>query len=338
MPTDNSASLEKPEPPNNPFSKGYEHRHGEPVSDACGDGKHGECTQDHTKCHCTYRSGHMVTHAYMYPPTAPSSSPLETPSQIMRCAVCGWPLAESADKGCVRGNCSMRPIPDRIYDPVRANTEYGKNIFKVPAESSPKPAESLIERARAKFTVREQSELSWIVECGDVFEDEFSEQKDALEFVEIWVDRLVTFAQDEALRATPSPEPPRQDQFLKTLREIHALARWDGPDAAPKRMHEIWQKAATMIENFDWAASAKTAAPSSHSEPELVKLRRILRELVDECRSFGSPTLSLIDEVEAALASTPHQQACSLDQSIESVTSAALSSRGATKEKSNETV
>jgi hypothetical protein len=48
-----------------PFSKGYKHRHGEPVSDACGDGKHAECTQDLTKCHCTYRSGHTTMHAYM---------------------------------------------------------------------------------------------------------------------------------------------------------------------------------------------------------------------------------------------------------------------------------
>jgi hypothetical protein len=46
--------------PADPFSKGYKHRHGEPVSDACGDGRHSECTQDLTKCHCTYRTGHTV--------------------------------------------------------------------------------------------------------------------------------------------------------------------------------------------------------------------------------------------------------------------------------------
>ena len=40
-----------------------------------------------------------------------------------RCAVCGWPLAESADKGCVRGNCSLRPIPDNWYDEERARRE-----------------------------------------------------------------------------------------------------------------------------------------------------------------------------------------------------------------------
>lgn len=52
------------EPPN-PFSKGYKHRHGESVSDACGDNKHSECTQDYTKCHCTVRGGHTTPHAYM---------------------------------------------------------------------------------------------------------------------------------------------------------------------------------------------------------------------------------------------------------------------------------
>lgn len=32
-----------------------------------------------------------------------------------RCQVCGWPLAESADKGCVPGDCSMRPRPNPTY-------------------------------------------------------------------------------------------------------------------------------------------------------------------------------------------------------------------------------
>ena len=32
--------------------------------------------------------------------------PLTDPS---RCQVCDWPLAESADNGCVTGNCSYRP-------------------------------------------------------------------------------------------------------------------------------------------------------------------------------------------------------------------------------------
>lgn len=50
--------------PVDPFSKGYKHRDGDPVSDACGDGKHAECAQDFTKCGCTFRSGHTTMHAY----------------------------------------------------------------------------------------------------------------------------------------------------------------------------------------------------------------------------------------------------------------------------------
>lgn len=58
-----------------------------------------------------------------------------------RCAVCAWPLAESAEKGCVRGNCSQRPFPEVFYDLDRANREYG-NKLGVPARSparSPAP-------------------------------------------------------------------------------------------------------------------------------------------------------------------------------------------------------
>jgi len=43
-----------------------------------------------------------------------------------RCAVCGWPLKERADDGCVRGNCSMRPRPERLYAPERAKREAGR--------------------------------------------------------------------------------------------------------------------------------------------------------------------------------------------------------------------
>lgn len=41
-----------------------------------------------------------------------------------RCAVCAWPLAESAKEGCVRGNCSERPRPERLYSPTRAALEW----------------------------------------------------------------------------------------------------------------------------------------------------------------------------------------------------------------------
>lgn len=40
-----------------------------------------------------------------------------------RCAVCGWTLADSIDKGCIRGNCSLRPRPEKLYAPERAAKE-----------------------------------------------------------------------------------------------------------------------------------------------------------------------------------------------------------------------
>lgn len=37
---------------------------------------------------------------------------LESQRQPGRCRVCGWPLAESHEQGCVEDNCSMRPLPE----------------------------------------------------------------------------------------------------------------------------------------------------------------------------------------------------------------------------------
>lgn len=50
-------------------------------------------------------------------------TPCYVPDDSSRCAVCGWPLQESADEGCIRGNCSMRPRPGKLYNIVRAETE-----------------------------------------------------------------------------------------------------------------------------------------------------------------------------------------------------------------------
>ena len=37
-------------------------------------------------------------------------------SKEERCQVCGWPLAERWEDGCVPGNCSMRPRPSPTYE------------------------------------------------------------------------------------------------------------------------------------------------------------------------------------------------------------------------------
>lgn len=52
------------------------------------------------------------------------SSGVSPPDDVTRCSICGWTLADSVETGCVRGNCSMRPLPERAYAPERANVEY----------------------------------------------------------------------------------------------------------------------------------------------------------------------------------------------------------------------
>lgn len=39
-----------------------------------------------------------------------------------RCRVCGWPLVERIEDGCVTGSCSMRPLPKQ-----RADAGYEEN-------------------------------------------------------------------------------------------------------------------------------------------------------------------------------------------------------------------
>lgn len=54
-------------------------------------------------------------------PAAPADDP-------NRCAVCGWTLAAKMEEGCMRGNCSLRPLPWRLYAPMRAQAEYGGRL------------------------------------------------------------------------------------------------------------------------------------------------------------------------------------------------------------------
>jgi hypothetical protein len=53
----------------------------------------------------------------------PTLTPNDLIDDTTRCAVCGWSLVEYAPDGCVRGNCSLRPRPERLYAPRRAVEE-----------------------------------------------------------------------------------------------------------------------------------------------------------------------------------------------------------------------
>ena len=46
------------------------------------------------------------------------------PDDQTLCAVCAAPLRQQPDEGCVRGRCSMKPLPKQFYAPSRVCVEY----------------------------------------------------------------------------------------------------------------------------------------------------------------------------------------------------------------------
>ena len=75
----------------------------------------------HSYTHDSRPPQHVVDEALAYP-ARPEPPFVDDES---RCAVCGWPLAlpPSTAGTCLRGNCSMRPRPERLYAPERAAKE-----------------------------------------------------------------------------------------------------------------------------------------------------------------------------------------------------------------------
>jgi hypothetical protein len=51
-----------------------------------------------------------------------------------RCAVCAEPLYERPEDGCVRGACSMKPLPRQFYAPQRVCVEYQQVIVDTGTE------------------------------------------------------------------------------------------------------------------------------------------------------------------------------------------------------------
>lgn len=58
-----------------PTEPKYTNRHGDPCSQACGEGRHQDCTETYQTCHCTYRGLHKTMHAYLSSPVAQSPVP-----------------------------------------------------------------------------------------------------------------------------------------------------------------------------------------------------------------------------------------------------------------------
>jgi NTP pyrophosphatase (non-canonical NTP hydrolase) len=94
-----------------------------------------------------------------------------------RCAVCGWTLSD--DKaGCRRGDCSLRPPPERLYDRERALAEHHP-ISRAALERrypAPTPQESInddvndeLRRAVAKFPTWPTDPLHALAVLGEEF-------------------------------------------------------------------------------------------------------------------------------------------------------------------------
>jgi hypothetical protein len=50
------------------------------------------------------------------------------------CAVCARPLYERPEEGCVRGGCSLRPLPSRFYARPRVCLEYQRIVVDTGTE------------------------------------------------------------------------------------------------------------------------------------------------------------------------------------------------------------
>ncbi len=48
-----------------PVSEDFTNRHGERCSQACGEGRHADCTETMDTCNCTYRGLHKTMHRYL---------------------------------------------------------------------------------------------------------------------------------------------------------------------------------------------------------------------------------------------------------------------------------
>jgi hypothetical protein len=83
-----------------------------------------------------------------------------------RCAVCAWPLEDSASKGCTRGNCSQRPRPENLYDPERAKREFHELVKPAGEATQPFRAGDVVE-----VLVGTCAGERWVVACYDAERD-----------------------------------------------------------------------------------------------------------------------------------------------------------------------
>jgi len=83
------------------------------------------CTEPHTEACAEARAVNGAAKRFHLYNELPLAARQSDPPGLAddRCAVCGWPL-DPKEQMCRRGNCSMRPMPERAADPARAIAEY----------------------------------------------------------------------------------------------------------------------------------------------------------------------------------------------------------------------
>ena len=73
------------------------------------------CNTEHCPCHegegCPQGNDVWAETA----PLAICRGALKKIKPVPRCKRCGWPLEDSVEKGCIEGNCSMRPLPEKPF-------------------------------------------------------------------------------------------------------------------------------------------------------------------------------------------------------------------------------
>lgn len=232
-----SQSAGVPERPN-AFSKGYTHRHGKPVSDACGDDQHEKCDQDLTKCHCTYRGFHTTMHAYanFHTPHVESAEvPAPTEKELLEfiaqfdCPCCGFP------------NCGHEHSVSDIFR---------KTITKLRAEAASQPTGELCKHGIMFFNCDECEAASQPAPAANVCKK--------CGCTRISNPPYCPTGCDEVAEAHPA----RDQRWLKLFDELHGLwGRWVENEAYCQPIKDQFGRLLRFAQELETAMARAESAP-----------------------------------------------------------------------------
>jgi hypothetical protein len=89
-------------------------------------------------------------------------------------------------------------------------------------------------------------------------------------------------------------EVVQPDLLLLELVALRAIAQWEGQEAAPRRMHEIWQRLGKLVENYEVVEAEHTPRPQSDVVRRGILLEAISANCVN-CRN-GVPVVRHNDQ------------------------------------------